>query len=87
MSRRTNLLLPDELVAEVDRVAGPRMRSAYIAEAVEARLRRDRLKEVVEQTRGSLDPASYPEWSTSDEVVAWVRARRSEVTGRGETER
>lgn len=86
MSRRTNLLLPDELVAEVDRIAGPRMRSAYIAEAVEARLRRDRLKEVVAQTHGSLDPADYPEWSSPDRIVAWVRASRSEVTGRGETE-
>lgn len=83
MSRRTNLLLPEDLVAEVDRVAGPRGRSRYIAEAVQARLRRDRLREVVEQTWGVLDPADYPEWSTPEKVVDWVRARRAEVTGPG----
>ena len=81
MSRRTNLILPDELVAEVDRIAGPRMRSAYVAEAVEARLRRDRLKEVVQRTAGVLDPEAYPEWSSAAGVVDWVRERRAEVTG------
>lgn len=83
MSRRTNLLLPEDLVAEVDRVAGPRGRSRYIAEAVQARLRRDRLREVVERTWGVLDPADYPEWSTPEKVVDWVRARRAEITGPG----
>lgn len=83
MGRRTNLVLPEALVAEVDRIAGPRMRSAYIAEAVEARLRRDRLREVVARTHGVLKPEDYPEWSTPDKVVEWVRARRAEVTGPG----
>jgi hypothetical protein len=81
MGRRTNLILPETLVAEVDRIAGPRMRSAYIAEAVEARLRRDRLREAVARTAGALDPRDYPEWSTPEKVVEWVRARRAEVTG------
>ena len=81
MSRRTNLILPEALVAEVDRIAGPRMRSAYIADAVEARLRRDRLKEVVARTAGAWTAADYPEFATSDKVVAWVRARRVETTG------
>lgn len=81
MSRRTNLVLPEALVDEVDRIAGPRMRSAYIAEAVEARLKRDRLREVVERTRGALSAEDYPEWSTPEKVVAWVRARRAEFTG------
>lgn len=87
MGRRTNLILPEALVDEVDRIAGPRMRSAYIAGAVEARLRQDRLKEVVERTRGVLAPEDYPEWSTPEKVVAWVRARRAEVSGPLEDER
>jgi hypothetical protein len=81
MGRRTNLVLPEELVAEVDRIAGPRMRSAYVAEAVEARLRRDRLREVAERTAGAWSAADYPEFATPEAVVAWVRARRSETTG------
>ena len=81
MGRRTNLVLPEALVAEVDRIAGPRMRSAYIAEAVQARLRRDRLREVVERTAGAWTSSEYPEFATPEDIVAWVRARRAETTG------
>lgn len=83
MSRRTNLLLPEDLVAEVDRVAGPRGRSRYIAEAVQARLRRDRLREVVERTAGAWSAEEYPEFATPEAVVAWVRERREEKTDPG----
>jgi hypothetical protein len=81
MGRRTNLVLPEALVAEVDRIAGPRMRSAYVTSAVEARLRRDRLREVVERTAGVWKAEDYPEFATPEAVVAWVRARRAETTG------
>jgi metal-responsive CopG/Arc/MetJ family transcriptional regulator len=83
MNVRTNLLLPKELVDEVDHFAGERGRSRYVAEALRARLKRDRLKEVVEHTAGVLRPEDYPEWSTSEKIVEWVRARRSETTDPG----
>ncbi len=83
MSRRTNLLLPEALVEEVDQVAGPRGRSRYIAAAVEARLKRDRLRAVVERTAGAWTTVDYPEWNSPEAVVEWVRARRAEVTDPG----
>ena len=83
MNVRTNLLLPKDLVDEVDHFAGERGRSRYVAEALRARLRRDRFREAVAKTAGVLRAEEYPEWSTSEKVVDWVRARRSEVTGPG----
>jgi metal-responsive CopG/Arc/MetJ family transcriptional regulator len=83
MNVRTNLLLPKELVDEVDRFAGPRGRSRYVAEALEARLRRDRLRHAVARTAGSWPVGDYPEFATSEMVVEWVRARRAEVTDAG----
>jgi len=83
MAVRTNLMLPPELVAEVDRIAGPRNRSRYVAEAVAARLRRDRLKEVWGRSFGILKTEDYPYWATSDLVVEWVRALRAEETDPG----
>jgi metal-responsive CopG/Arc/MetJ family transcriptional regulator len=83
MNVRTNLLLPEALVREVDRFAGPRNRSRYVAEALEARLRRDRLREAVETTAGVLTAEDYPHWATSDAVLEWVRAGRAEVTDPG----
>lgn len=83
MAVRTNLMLPPELVAEVDRIAGPRNRSRYVAEAVKTRLRRDHLKEVWDRSFGILKAEDYPYWATSDMVVEWVRALRAEETNSG----
>lgn len=83
MNVRTNLLLPKALVAEVDRYAGPRGRSRYVAEALSERLRRDRLREAARATAGSLRPEDYPHWATSEMVVEWVRASRAEETDPG----
>ena len=80
MTVRTNLLLPKELVDEVDHYAGPRGRSRYVAEALAERLRRDRLHEVVFATSGALNRADYPRWRTPGDVTAWVRELRAEVT-------
>jgi metal-responsive CopG/Arc/MetJ family transcriptional regulator len=83
MNVRTNLLLPKELVEEVDHFAGERGRSRYVAEALRARLKRDRLKEAMERTAGVWSAEDYPEFATSEMVVDWVRARRAEVTDPG----
>ena len=83
MAVRTNLMLPPELVAEVDRIAGPRNRSRYVAEAVQTRLRRDHLKEVWDRSFGILKTEDYPYWATSEMVVEWVRALRAEETDPG----
>lgn len=83
MTVRTNLLLPKTLVDEVDRYAGPRGRSRYVADALTERLRRDRLREVVETTSGALDRANYPHWRSPDDVTAWVRDMRAELTDPG----
>jgi len=81
MTVRTNLLLPKDLVDEVDHFAGPRGRSRYVAEALADRLRRDRLREAVKATAGAWrDHSLFP---TSEAVVAWVRERRAEQTDPG----
>ena len=81
MSVRTNLLLPEDLVAEVDHFAGPRGRSRYVTEALRTRIRRDRLREVVETTAGAW--RDHPDFPTAESVVAWVRELRTEVTDAG----
>ena len=78
MNVRTNLMLPKDLVDEVDLFAGPRGRSRYVAEALEARLKRDRLREAMESTAGAWK--DRPEFATSEMVVDWVRALRAEDT-------
>jgi metal-responsive CopG/Arc/MetJ family transcriptional regulator len=83
MRVRTNLMLPDDLVAEVDEIAGPRNRSRFVEDAVRERLRRSRLRDAVAATAGAWAAEDYPEFETSEDVVAWVRARRAEATDSG----
>ena len=75
---RTNVTLPEELMAEVDDLAGPRGRSRYVAEAVEQRVRRDKLGKAIRETAGAM--VGKPGSMSPDEVVAWVDRLRSEET-------
>ena len=80
MAVRTNLLLPEALLREVDRFAGPRGRSRFVAEALEAKLKRERLRVAIQESAGVLSAEDYPYWATSEDVVEWVRALRREGT-------
>ncbi len=75
---RTNVTLPSDLLAEVDRYAGPRGRSRYVAEAVAQRVKRDALGAAIRETAGAM--VGTPGWMSPDKVVAWVDELRSEET-------
>jgi len=75
-----NLSLPADLVERLDKVAGPRNRSAFAEEALRRAIRREQLRVAIERTAGSLSAEDYPHWRTSEDVVAWVREMRAEET-------
>ncbi|MGH2429093.1 MAG: hypothetical protein ACRDGV_09490 [Candidatus Limnocylindria bacterium] len=75
---RTNVTLPARLLAEVDRLAGPRGRSRYVAEAVEQRVHRDSLGAAIRETAGAM--VGRAGWMSPDEVSRWVDDLRSEET-------
>ena len=80
MNVRTNLLLPRDLVEEVDRIAGPRGRSRFFADAARRRLQQESGLRMVRDTAGALRTEDYPHWATSEDVVRWISDRRSEKT-------
>ena len=75
---RTNLTLPEDLLSEVDELAGPRGRSRYVAEAVAQRVKRDKLGKAIRETAGIMVGSPYQ--MSRDDVTAWVEELRSEVT-------
>ena len=75
---RTNVTLPASLLEEVDRFAGPRGRSRYVADAVAQRVRRDALGAAIRETAGGM--VGQPGWMSPDEDAAWVDELRSEDT-------
>lgn len=73
---RTNVTIPEELLREVDELAGPRGRSQFVADAVAARVKRERLRKALDASRGVFVGT---EWQmTPDEAYRWVRSMREE---------
>jgi hypothetical protein len=74
---RIHIILPDELVAEIDALAGPGKRSEYITDVLETKVRSERLRETIRRGAGILRDEDYPHWSTPEKIAAWVRDGRS----------
>jgi metal-responsive CopG/Arc/MetJ family transcriptional regulator len=71
---RTNVTLPEDLLRQVDELAGPRGRSAYVAEAVLQKVKRDRLHKVLRETRGAMKGKAGQR--SQEEIDAWLRELR-----------
>ena len=67
---RMHVELDGALVAEVDEIAGPRRRSAFVRDAVDRRCR----QYVLRPASGVLRDGGH-EWG--DDPAAWVRRQRS----------
>ena len=70
---RLHIALDEDLVAEIDRRAGPRRRSAFIAALVQRGLADERRWGDIETALGRL-PDTGHEWD--DDPAAWVRRQR-----------
>ena len=70
---RLLIALDDDLVAELDRRAGPRQRSAYIAQLIRLGLDSERRWDDIESALGSI-PDTGHDWD--DDPAAWVRKQR-----------
>ena len=79
MLTRTTVTIPHELMAEVDRLAGRRGRSAFVSAAIEEAVKRERLRQAIDETRGVL--AGSETWGTGDDVYRWIREQRLDRDG------
>lgn len=74
---RTHVVLPAELVRQIDELVGKRKRSAFIEDAVEERVTRQRLRMALATTAGMLRDDYPPEWETPDTTREWLRKIRA----------
>ena len=73
---RLHIVLEDELVAELDRRAGARRRSAFIGQVVPRALEDERRWDDIEAALGSVADCGH-EWD--DDPAAWVRRQRRDA--------
>jgi hypothetical protein len=73
---RAHVILREDLIAEIDRRVGRRKRSQFIADTLDAELRRLRRIDAGNAAGGSLRDVDVPGWETSASTIAWVRDLR-----------
>jgi len=76
MKTKAHLVLPGDLLKEVDQIAGKRKRSLFIAQATEEKLERERFLKVLDETKGAWSDANHPELRTTRDIEKYVREKR-----------
>jgi hypothetical protein len=84
-TKRAHVLLPEDLLREIDALVGPRGRSSFLVDTAREEVRRQKLLHFL----GSKDSA----WNTKDHpelaggAASWVRKLRTESEGRRAAQR
>ena len=85
-TKRAHVLLPEDLLREIDALVGPRGRSSFLVETARREVRRQKLLHFLE---GEDEPA----WKSKDHpelaggAASWVRKLRTESEGRRTAQR
>ena len=74
--QRAHIVLPDDLLQEIDAAVGPRGRSAFLVDTARAELRRRRLLAFLKDEQPAWKDEDHPELAGG--TVAWVRSLRHE---------
>jgi Arc/MetJ-type ribon-helix-helix transcriptional regulator len=74
--RRVHVVLPQELMDEIDALVGARGRSRFIQETLESEMRRRRRVEAFQRVVGSIADGEIPEWETPESTAAWIDGLR-----------
>jgi hypothetical protein len=73
-TQRAHVVLPEELIKEIDKVVGPRGRSAFLVETAKAELKRRRLLAFLSSDEPAWKDEDHPELANG--TYAWVRSLR-----------
>jgi hypothetical protein len=76
MAHRAHILLPEDLIREIDALVGPRGRSAFLVETARNEVRKQRLLAFLDSKEAVWHDNEHPELSEGTEQ--WVRKLRTE---------
>jgi hypothetical protein len=78
---RAHVVLPAELVNEIDELVGPRGRSAFLVEIATEAIKRRKLKAFLQRKEPAWTDENHPDIADMG-AAAWVRAQRDEKSDR-----
>ncbi|HZQ52331.1 MAG TPA: hypothetical protein VFB14_09050 [Bryobacteraceae bacterium] len=76
--KRAHIVLPEDLLAEVDRLVGENGRNAFLAELVRHEVQRRNLLTALREARGSWKGEDHPELQEGSEVFVERLRRENE---------
>ncbi len=82
-TKRAHILLPEDLVGEIDALVGPRGRSSFLVETARQEVRRQKLLHFLESKDPAWKSQDHPELAGDGDAAAWVRKLRSQSEARG----
>ena len=74
-TKRTHVVLSEDLVREIDKIAGSRGRSAFLADLAQREIKRLQLLQFFKRKEPVLKDEDHPE--LKDGAAAWVRKTRA----------
>lgn len=80
-THRAHILIPDDILKEIDSLVGPRGRSSFLLETARQEIQRRKLLRFLESEHPAWDTKDHPELSDAADV--WVRRLRKQSEGRG----
>lgn len=82
MKSKAHLVIPHDLLEEVDQVAGKRRRSSFIAEATREKLERERFLKTLDETRGAWSDKNHPDLKTTRDMEQFIQDKRKSYSKR-----
>ena len=76
MKTKAHLVIPHDLLEEVDQIAGKRRRSLFIAEATREKLQRERFLKTLEETQGAWSDKNHPHLKTTRDIERFISNKR-----------
>jgi hypothetical protein len=75
-TKRAHIVLPEEIVREIDKIAGSRGRSAFLADLAGREIKRQQLLNMFKREEPIWKDEDHPE--LKDGAAAWMRRIRAE---------
>jgi hypothetical protein len=82
-TKRAHVVLPEDLVREIDKIAGSRGRSAFLADLARREIKRQHLLELFKRKEPIWKDEDHPELKHG--AAVWVRKTRAENEARFHT--
>jgi Arc/MetJ-type ribon-helix-helix transcriptional regulator len=80
MNKRTHVIIPEQLVKEIDRLVGSRRRSSFLTEAAEEKITSLRQLAALDAIKGAWKDSDHPELKQGS--AKWVKKLRQETDRR-----